>query len=971
MTKIRQEFNLLNRYKHVDGVNTDLLEIVRISPEDFNGSVTFHWEVVARNTESNRNNIFSLLQSDDPLTGWASVDSVVIPQDTMSYTRYRETYVIGLSTTNIYYRVDVNASIYVDAEIVSAKIIILQDATDITDTQTQIEVGVYQSDTSTAVENTYFPVDYPKYWKYESAKWDPTPEFKLGFTYLIENDAATIVVALEYDDGSFNWSGNVVGATIVTSETVDYQESAAFTPTDGLHYRLVYRTSNDMYAMDIYNAKVIATQVSVDQMLEYATYGIENLYGGTGSFEGVGQSFTPSVTQSVNTISFYMSKWGTPTDNVYLEISDSMNGSAITNGTSNDVAVSTLPTAAEGGRWIRFTFPTAPTLTGSTEYFCRIYRDGSRDTSNYPRVSLRGSNPYSGGAEIEKDSGTWVYTSGSNEDCVFRVHYGAISKLQPEYLLVNENQSDTGLQEFQTYFDPDEWDGVDNTYYHEHSASGTGSNTKLISGDSQVSHNTYETGVWDWLYGGSGTYEEQGQSFSSGGGFDLKAVGFYFTKYGSPTDNLKVELAATIDGSTIATTATVSMSNINDEDLVIFEFSSAQTLTASTTYYLRIKRDGSRDTSNFCGPYFDSTVGYSGGQKYVKASGTWSGESSYDLAFILWDETYGGEITNSNITGNDLYRMPTFEYADVIEHLGTYYDVWTDGTFIYTACGSSGVRSYSVAIDGTLTLEDTNYSAGTYSGVWHDGTWLFVANWEHGLRVLSVDSAGDFTYKDLDDQGGTYDKVWGDGSYIYVAAGTIGLLSYSVDGSGILTYEDVDDQGGDYSGVHGDGTFVFAAAGSIGLVSYTVDGAGDFTYKDVDKQGSANYERVWSDGTFIFCACLGDGIRSYSVNGSGVLSHIDVDDQGGTYYDVWSDGNYIYAACDTDGVRRYTVDGSGNLTYVDVDDQGSAGYRAIHGDGVSFLFAACAGDGLRSYLSNEGLVMPSTAKEIDSYIITA
>jgi hypothetical protein len=54
-----------------------------------------------------------------------------------------------------------------------------------------------------------------------------------------------------------------------------------------------------------------------------------------------------------------------------------------------------------------------------------------------------------------------------------------ITKLQNEYLLINANQSDTGLQEFRTLFDANEWDGVSNTYYHEHSASGSSSNSKL------------------------------------------------------------------------------------------------------------------------------------------------------------------------------------------------------------------------------------------------------------------------------------------------------------------------------------------------------------------------------------------------------------------------------------------------------------------------------------------------------------
>ena len=56
---------------------------------------------------------------------------------------------------------------------------------------------------------------------------------------------------------------------------------------------------------------------------------------------------------------------------------------------------------------------------------------------------------------------------------------GGISKLQPEYLLINDGQSDTDNQEFFSWWDPDEWDVVSNTYYHEQSASHAASASKV------------------------------------------------------------------------------------------------------------------------------------------------------------------------------------------------------------------------------------------------------------------------------------------------------------------------------------------------------------------------------------------------------------------------------------------------------------------------------------------------------------
>jgi hypothetical protein len=82
---------------------------------------------------------------------------------------------------------------------------------------------------------------------------------------------------------------------------------------------------------------------------------------------------------------------------------------------------------------------------------------------------------------------------------------------------------------------------------------------------------------------------------------------------------------------------------------------------------------------------------------------------------------------------------------------------------------------------------------------------------------------------------------------------------------------------------------------------------------------------------------------------AGTLTYIDVDDQGGNYQNVWGDGTYIYAACSGDGLRSYSVDSSGNLTYIDTDFSGGFGsYYGVWGDGT-YIYAACDADGLMSY----------------------
>ena len=61
---------------------------------------------------------------------------------------------------------------------------------------------------------------------------------------------------------------------------------------------------------------------------------------------------------------------------------------------------------------------------------------------------------------------------------IYQSDEGGITKLQNEYLMVNDGNV-TGDQEVDQLYDTAEWDGVDLTIYHEHSASGATSSSKL------------------------------------------------------------------------------------------------------------------------------------------------------------------------------------------------------------------------------------------------------------------------------------------------------------------------------------------------------------------------------------------------------------------------------------------------------------------------------------------------------------
>jgi hypothetical protein len=446
--KIRQEINLTNvEADVVDGVEAEygFGGVVKIDPDDYNGKSAY-FEILAKNANvSAKNCLLSTSSSAQRATsGYKS--NPAIPGSTSTWTLIRSG-IFTLDTVAIYYCYRVGTADDTDISIKLAKVIILQDAANIIDTVTQIEVGAYQSKVSAGATGTWYPLDEPKYWKYESAKFDPTPTFTFGITLACENDMDNIDVALEYDDGAFNWSGSVVGQiSSLTSEDVAYYESSSFTPTDGLHYRVVWRTDDTKSGLDIYNAKVIINSDSAIIEVPYDSTASAGLLGGSGTNEMLGQSFTVGATDILcTTIKAFLAKWGSPTDNIYIEIATSdFDGSVITNGTSDVVAASSLVNIVGGV--VFFNFSTPPTLAASTKYYMRLIRSGARDVSNYTSWFYNDDSYLANGGYSWKNSGSWDSESSTN-DFVFSI-CESITKLQPEYLLINEAQADTGLQEY-------------------------------------------------------------------------------------------------------------------------------------------------------------------------------------------------------------------------------------------------------------------------------------------------------------------------------------------------------------------------------------------------------------------------------------------------------------------------------------------------------------------------------------------
>jgi len=179
-----------------------------------------------------------------------------------------------------------------------------------------------------------------------------------------------------------------------------------------------------------------------------------------------------------------------------------------------------------------------------------------------------------------------------------------------------------------------------------------------------------------------------------------------------------------------------------------------------------------------------------------------------------------------------------------------------------------------------------------------------------------------------------------------------------------LTHIDVDVQGtDDYSGVWCDNDYIFVACGTDGLRAYSFNGS-TLTHIDSDFQ-SGDYISVHGYGSYIFVGTW-DGIRAYSFNGS-TLTHLDFYQTDDLHRGIYHDGTYLFVTGDATGIEVFTFDGS---NFVRLSTEHIKGDQfGIHGDGT-YVFAGVYTYGLAAYGYASEMTLPSTAKDIDSYIVS-
>lgn len=160
------------------------------------------------------------------------------------------------------------------------------------------------------------------------------------------------------------------------------------------------------------------------------------------------------------------------------------------------------------------------------------------------------------------------------------------------------------------------------------------------------------------VYGGTGTEEQSAQSFSLGSNATVSTIRLLVGKNGTPTDDLTVEVqtdsSGVPSGTVVGSGGSLSCSGFTSSARWQ-SFSVNASLTASTTYWLVVRRSGARDATNYPWVVPSTTSNpYSGGTAAQRNSGTWSNVTNQDLAFVVTDNAAGtiggGTFTQADAT---------------------------------------------------------------------------------------------------------------------------------------------------------------------------------------------------------------------------------------------------------------------------------------------------------------------------------
>src|SRR3989338_2477892 len=213
-TSVRQEINITDAYLGAaSGSHATSSAIVNIDTTKYSDA-TYYFEAVASTTSSFAATIY--LKN---ATTFATVATINIPTNTTTYTRLRSDAFTPTTGAADYVVVMGNEAVHKGA--IATRVVILQAS--LTRTQTQIEIGNHETgktNTATAA------LSQPKYWYFDSTKWDGTLEYSAEVTYKVSPVASSTT----YDVSA---TTTTTESNYVGSSNVGYVQIQAWGPGGG------------------------------------------------------------------------------------------------------------------------------------------------------------------------------------------------------------------------------------------------------------------------------------------------------------------------------------------------------------------------------------------------------------------------------------------------------------------------------------------------------------------------------------------------------------------------------------------------------------------------------------------------------------------------------------------------------------------------------------------------------------------
>jgi hypothetical protein len=177
-TNIRQEVNIVDAYLYAPASTfATSSEIIAITDTNYSSPV-YYFEAVASST-SGTTATAKLVNA----TSSAVVATITMTSGN-TYTRYRSSAFMPNSSSTVEYKVLLGNEA-VGKGLLAARVVVLQNPDTLSKTETQIEIGNNELITSTATTS----LASPKYWYYDSTKWDGSPSFYAEVTYGVVNGA--------------------------------------------------------------------------------------------------------------------------------------------------------------------------------------------------------------------------------------------------------------------------------------------------------------------------------------------------------------------------------------------------------------------------------------------------------------------------------------------------------------------------------------------------------------------------------------------------------------------------------------------------------------------------------------------------------------------------------------------------------------------------------------------------------------